>query len=729
MVQRRAKPVLSVLATATALVARGYHPVPVLPGTKAAAVKNWVALRVTPDDVQAHFPPDADVAIGLILGTEVAPGCYPIGIDVDVDDQELVDRIRLAFISEPPAKKGAKGITFFVRVPEPTKKRYISRKDVVTGAKTNCVEVLGTGQQTVIPPSMHPDGMDYQWVGPSLCDCDPQELPELTAQVLQEIEVAVGKPASKLFELNIMQSARGKGGGTIHTSVLEAVAVMCALGWSDDQIWARVARATHRALQGDVPREYEAERWQPVVMQMVKDARAKGFDVIKPKKIHVIAAGWLLNEWRGPNLVRSSVGMLQAYSDGHWTMHDDGAARHVLARGFPEPPKVSLTHSDWTLTVKTAVDMAERFPLKPPGRRVCLLNGTVDMDTGELLPWSPDDFLISQLKFKFDPDAQCPLYESVMRRAFSPVANGHDPHPDDLDKSIQCWEEFIAHTLFECLDYHKFMILRGAPRSGKSTLIKVAQMLHGEDAVSAIPVQEFGNEKYRTAMVGKLLNVVNEVAAMGHVADDFLKSVTAGDAVMVRFLYREPQLVRLPARLLFACNEIFRVRDTSGAIEARMLVLSCDNEIPEKERDVRIGDKLRAELPGIFNRMIAAWHRLRDRGHFDPPLASRHNINDFASDNNLVIPWIKECTWEGAALDGSEKPAKVTLEPTDINLLYMNCAEWMKANGHKQISKITFGMKLSQLRMPGIDLNPKVQRVGGQLVRVRALTLIDKGRI
>jgi len=343
------------------------------------------------------------------------------------------------------------------------------------------------------------------------------------------------------------------------------------------------------------------------------------------------------------------------------------------------------------------------------------------MDANRLAPWSPNDYLISRLPFAHDADARCPRYEQFMQETFK-----LEPDPE---AAINTYEEFVAHTLFECLDYQRFLVLKGPPATGKSTLIKIARAMHGPNAVSAVPVQEFGNERYRTAMVGRLLNVVNEVQATSHAADDFLKSVTAGDEVQVRYLYQEPVLVRLPTRVLIACNEMFRIRDTSGAVERRMLVLSCDNMVPEDERDPRLPHDLMRELPGIFNRMVDAWQRLQKRGQFKPPASHVAQIDEFSLENNHVWSWVKERTHQGLKHDDPEYEMPPGLSGTEVGSLYYDYAEWSKMNGFKQISSITFGMKLQQIgRRVSLDLDVRVKKIGPRSIRVRLLDLLTEGR-
>jgi P4 family phage/plasmid primase-like protien len=707
---------LSVFETAMALARRGYHVVPVIPHTKAASLPDWVHMRLLPGDIPDYFSPDGAQGLGVLLGTKVRPEAFLVGIDIDVEDDRLIEAVKLAVPGPMPAKRGSKGITYFVRTQHPMKKKILHRKDPVTGVKIPMIELLGQGQQTVIPPSTHPKGMQYIWSTdvPALYDVAATDLPELTSIILSEIELAIHKPTSPLFLLNTMSWLGESGGGDIHNSVLAAVATMVSMKWSDEAIWARVDRATKRAVIafGD---DYDWPGWEEQVAGFIKSAREKGFDQ-KPKKerIHRIVTRWFMDDFVGAGRVYNRDGRLALYKDGAFDIMSPDELRHLIAVNYKEPETVSLHSPDWSLIVSNILDLSQRWPETESNRRVCLANGTFDMNTCELGEWQREDYLISRLAFDWNGEAQCPIYDKFMEETFA--------GQDDPERAQETYEEFVSHTLFECTDYHKFMVIKGQPRTGKSTLMAIAQMMHGVNAVSAVPVHEFGNERYRTAMVGKLLNVVGEVAATSHAADDFLKAVTAGDPVQVRFLYAEPYLVKLSVRLMIACNEMFRVRDTSGAVEARMLVLTCDNFIPEEKRDKQLVTKLRGELPGIFNRMCKAWLRLRDRNQFNPPKLSEIEIRNFSLENNHVLQWLQERCVEGQLFQD------LTYIPnpdaaTETSQLYLDFAEWGKLNGFKPLSSTTFAMKLSQIHDPRIDMTAQVKWIGKRSVRVRPLTL------
>lgn len=707
----------SPLATAWYLTKMGYRCIPTVHGSKAAYTKNWTELRISLSEVKQHWDPARDLGIGLLLGIEVLPGVYPVAIDIDIDDAVMIERIRAAIGGTAPAKRGSKGVTFFVRTEGPMKAKRMRRKDAVTGQNFIAAEILATGEQTVIPPSLHPKGMLYSWIGEPLTDYTPNQLPFMDQYTIAEIELAVKKPDSPLFFINTMMWNGEGGGGDIHNSTLSAIAVMVGMNWPDEAIWARIDSATAAAC-ARAGEPYDWPGWEEKVLKSALDARNKGFADNKKRNPHLDAARWFVDEWRGAGHVRTHIGHVMAYQDGHYSKMIEQDVIHVIASEYPEPPNISFIHSNWQAVARTAFDVAAPFPKAVPShRRVCFQNGTYDIDANELGPHSLENYLLSQLPFDYDPHAVCPAYDKFI----------NDTFPDDA-KSVDTYEEFAAHTLFECLDYQKFLILKGPPNTGKSTLLHLVAKMHSPDATSAVATHQFEQERFRARMTSSLVNLTGEVNTSSYLADDFLKQVTAGDPVDLRILYHEPFTAVLPTRFIFACNEMFKIRDTSGAIERRMIILSCDAIITEA--DTGLWPKLEDERAGIFNRWVTAWHRLRARGQFDPPEQHLINVAEFSQDQNHVLQWFTECTKQGRALDEPGYTCPDNAEPTEVGVLYHHFREWAEHNGFghgpNQISSTTFAQRLTTLGARlSIDLKPKRKRLpGDNYVWRRPLTLI-----
>lgn len=718
---------MTLAQTALAFTRRGYFLVPLHPATKAAKDKQWTQLRMSEQDVVDHWDNDPDANIGLLLGVEVAPQVFLASIDIDTNDEVIIERVQRSLSGPGPIKRGKKGQTVIVRTRAPIKKVLIKAKPKTPAV----IEVLAAGQQTVVPPSIHPEtNLPYEWIGPrSLLEFDPQELPLFDEGVLRELELAVRQPDAKLFGLNEMRPPTDGEPGNMHELGQVAVASMVAYQFTDDQIMRRVMRAMEEgdARHGHTGRDMGKEHHK--ITEWLRSSREKNHQTVDRKKrgdepsesADVLLAKWMMNEWRDGNCLYSRSGQMLVYENGHFKSYSPDAFFKQLARCGNEQI-MGLGHRGWVQITNTALAMTEEFP-QHKSRKVCLSNGTLDLDTGQLEAWSRDDFLISQLEIEHDPEALCPQYVRFVNETFA-----HEDQ-EETQKAIETYEEFVAMTMFECHDFHRFLVLEGTTRGGKSVLISIAKFMHHDDSISSVMAHDFGRESSRTSMLGKLLNVTGETSTVNSVADDYLKLIVAGERVDVRHLYFGGFSAVLPTRIMIATNDPLKTKDTSGAVMERMLILRCDNYVPKNKRDIHLTEKLATERPGILNRMVKAWHRLRDRRVFDPPKASQLNAEQFQIDNNPVMQWVLECTHQGIKLQepSYEMPPGI-VGYTQAGVLYMDYTDWAKARGFMQMNIITWGMKLTQIRAGGLDLSSQLKRFPTSTtgpLRVRNLSLLQ----
>jgi hypothetical protein len=180
-------------AAAAKLIDLGYHVVPIEARNKRPAQKvgstwemmtEWQRFRdLMPTEIQHEiWSSYSECNIGIVLGSKVGEHEQVIAIDIDLTDHDEIEEVRRALPFTPMAKKGKKGLTLFYRADEEITTRVYRRDD------KNILEVL-TGRdtrQTVVPPSVHPDGPVYQWLGPG--PVPPHNLPLIEADQLAAME-------------------------------------------------------------------------------------------------------------------------------------------------------------------------------------------------------------------------------------------------------------------------------------------------------------------------------------------------------------------------------------------------------------------------------------------------------------------------------------------------------------------------------------------------------------
>lgn len=118
--------------------------------------------------------------IGLKTGKYSGVIC----IDIDTEDPELIKKITALL---PPVYCGKRG----------SKKRTHNYFFKYNGEKNEkipgVIEILSTGNQTVLPPSWHPDGHPYEWVNKHITEIDLDHLPDMPKELMAECRKLSGK--------------------------------------------------------------------------------------------------------------------------------------------------------------------------------------------------------------------------------------------------------------------------------------------------------------------------------------------------------------------------------------------------------------------------------------------------------------------------------------------------------------------------------------------------------
>ncbi|MCB1188752.1 ATP-binding cassette domain-containing protein, partial [bacterium] len=162
--------------------------------------------------------------------------------------------------------------------------------------------------------------------------------------------------------------------------------------------------------------------------------------------------------------------------------------------------------------------------------RICLLNGTLNVATGELEKHSPDHQLRYRLDIEYDPQATCPTYDEQIRQTLK-----------GDEKAISLFDEFAALTLVPDMRYQKALYLIGPGGSGKSTLLKVIEMMHDPDAVTTTSLTKIEDERHRTELARKLVCITFDVQTNRKVFGETFSRITGGDPITTRRLYEEVQ--------------------------------------------------------------------------------------------------------------------------------------------------------------------------------------------
>lgn len=302
-------------------------------------------------------------------------------------------------------------------------------------------------------------------------------------------------------------------------------------------------------------------------------------------------------------------------------------------------------------------------------------NGLLNVKKLELLPFTPAYFSKSTVTANFEAEAAKPTrWISFLSEVF-----------DGDEESIDLLQRWFGYCLTEDTSYQKMLMIIGASRSGKGTMLHVLQKLVGEDSAASMQFPHLCTNFGLWPLLDKKVAIFPDArmdarSNQAKVVSDLL-SITGEDPVTVDRKSIAPITVRLGARIIIVSNEIPRFIDSSGALLNRTLLLRCKRSFLGRE-DIDLKQKLEAELPGILNWAIEGWQRLQSERKFVEPEASRTMREMFSEGMSPIKSFIMERCAIG---ENNEAP---TVQ------LYEAFVEWCDEQGHRHGSQVSFGKQL-----------------------------------
>lgn len=165
------------LEAAREYVRRGWSVVPVPFKKKRPVLKEWEQLRLGENDLDQYF--DQPANIGLILGE---PSGWLVDVDLDCSEARAIAANYLPATSAKSGRAGAPESHWWY-IAEGAK--TVQHRDPIT--KQMIVELRSTGGQTVVGPSIHPTGQQYDVLTGEPAVVSAAELTACVAELARQV--------------------------------------------------------------------------------------------------------------------------------------------------------------------------------------------------------------------------------------------------------------------------------------------------------------------------------------------------------------------------------------------------------------------------------------------------------------------------------------------------------------------------------------------------------------
>ena len=334
--------------------------------------------------------------------------------------------------------------------------------------------------------------------------------------------------------------------------------------------------------------------------------------------------------------------------------------------------------------------------------RIVMANGVFNMDTCTFNPeFNPDDYQLMALPYEYDAKADCPRFKQFLVEVC----------PNEEERLALV--EFMGYCLVHHHRIHTFIVLVGIGENGKSKFCGALCVMLGEENITGMTIQQLAHDKFMTAsLLDKLANICPDIPDAPIKNTGRIKALTGEDLIQVQKKHQPDFAFRNHAKFLFSANQIPIVDNPKDAWFRRVRIIEFPNQflISNEKRDENLGEKLAAEVQGIFSLAVEGWQRLKAQGKLTGAKSTEENRVDYLKRSSPLQYFVyKFCE--------PDLESKIT-----VNAAYQ-CFKRVSIHlGRVPLTKNWFSIRLLEV-LENVD--SKQMKIGGKNTRIYAGLKID----
>ena len=248
-------------------------------------------------------------------------------------------------------------------------------------------------------------------------------------------------------------------------------------------------------------------------------------------------------------------------------------------------------------------------------------------------------------------------------------------------------QEYLGYCLIPNTNYRKALFLYGKGKNGKSMLIEFLQDFFGEHKATLSYdglFSRFGPSQLKD----KLVNIFDDTNVSFTKETSIAKNLIAGGSISAEYKGRDMFQFQNVARMIYSSQETPRTSDNTVAWRDRWFFVKFPNEFrPSNKAKTEIQTALKEEKAGIFNWMIEGLRRLMTNDDFTQSDALSLSTIEYQSQNDSVAQFVHNvCTVD------TNSNQKVS-----INDLYKVYCIWAENESLRTVSKKVFSQRVSDM--------------------------------
>ena len=608
--------------------------------------------------------------VGIILGK--ASGL----LDVDLDCTQAV-ALADVILPEPYAEfdRGTNDSRHYLY-----KSNSFGGRKAFNGGMQNStlVELRGNNHQTMIPPSMHPEGqllaytksnpeaptVEYDQLRKSVAllaaaselaefwregnrhtlalafsgMCIKEDVePNLLLHILQRIcEFCYDTEVQD--RLNAVRTSVHKQSGLAGFSLMQGVIGYEATKRIADRICEYAGSELSTKVSHQTSKQVQIlELGQFADRANVTEAKMgiQFSEWLQGKALYVIEAKqWML--WNGrywePDLCNSIHNLAFAYvQDVKSTLIERESIND--ARDLSSFESLNRLHNIASFAATRLPVSASRFNVD----QMILATGTdwIDLKTIEAHQPDPNILISKATEVGYLNDAKCPLFEKFIADIFENDA-----------ELISFVRKAIGYSLTGSTAEQCMFIMIGDGANGKSTFINIIDQLlgtYGTTAAAQTLVAQGGTSigDDLVDLAGARLITVSETEEGQSLAEAKIKQMTGGDTLKGRPLYGSYVEFKITGKLWLATNSLPQINNSDHGIWRRIMAIPFNRTFTAQEQDKALQSKLMVELPGILNWALKGCLEWQQEG-LNPPSVIEEQVAEYKSSMDSISQFLRD---------------------------------------------------------------------------------------
>ena len=307
---------------------------------------------------------------------------------------------------------------------------------------------------------------------------------------------------------------------------------------------------------------------------------------------------------------------------------------------------------------------------------IAFSNGLYNIVDGTFRDFTPAVVITNKIPWPYNPAAHSDLLDHTLDRLAC----------DDAEVRALL-EEMVGYCLYRRNELGKAFILIGDKSNGKSTFLHVVKNMLGDVNIASLDLKELG-DRFKTAeLFGKLANIGDDIGDEFIANASVFRKLVTGERVNVERKGQDPFEFNNYSKFLFSANVIPRMKDKTGAVQRRLVIVPFDAKFTPNDPDFRpfIKDELceQGSMEYLIILGLAALKRVLMNNRFTTSQRVQGQLDEYEENNNPIIGFINEVGLEG-------------IENEPSNMVYRKYKEYCIANNFQALSAIEFSRQIAK---------------------------------